>query len=251
MIRIQQLSKSFAQRAVLNRASAEFERGQLTAIIGPNGAGKSTLLSAASRLIKADHGVVYIDGTSLEDWHTQTLAKRLAVLRQSNPLSVRLSVRELIAFGRFPHSKGRLNEEDQAVIDRAIDYLQLGEIQDQHLDTLSGGQRQLAFIGMVIAQDTDYVLLDEPLNNLDIQHAKRMMGHLKALAQVFGKSVVIVIHDINFACCYADRIVALKRGEIVAQGPTDTIMNAEKLSEIYESTFRIVDIDGQRLCHYY
>lgn len=246
MINIQNLTKAYANKPVLEQVGCQFPRGQLSAIIGPNGAGKSTLLSAASRLLAADSGVVYIDGKKLEDWPTQVLAKHLSVLRQSNPNRVRLTVRELIAFGRFPHSRGHLTAQDQA-----IDYLALRSIENSFLDSLSGGQRQLAFIGMVIAQDTDYVLLDEPLNNLDIHHARQIMQHLAQLARHFNKAVVIVIHDINFASCYADHIIALKDGCVAAQGSSDSVINPELLSDIYQTPFSIVEVDGVRLCNYY
>ncbi|MGF1755280.1 ATP-binding cassette domain-containing protein, partial [Vibrio makurazakiensis] len=165
MIQLENLTKYFGQQAVVEQASAEFEKGKVTSIIGPNGAGKSTLLSMASRLMDKDDGKVMIESRELVDWDTKALAKKLAVLRQANSISMRFTVREMVSFGRFPYSKGKLTAEDNRVIDQAIKYLDLNLIEDKYLDQLSGGQRQLAFIAMVIAQDTDYVFLDEPLNN--------------------------------------------------------------------------------------
>ncbi len=251
MISIQNVSKAFGKQMVIDQACAEFVKGEVTAIIGPNGAGKSTLLSMASRLLSRDSGQVIIDNKELADWDTKALAKRLAVLRQSNNLAMRFTIRELVAFGRFPHSQGSLTEQDQSVIDKAITYLDLQDIQDKYLDELSGGQRQLAFIAMVVAQDTDYVFLDEPLNNLDIKHSLQIMKNIRILAKELNKAVVIVIHDINFASCYSDNIIALKKGVVQIHGTVEEVIRPNVLSQIYDTTFRIEHIDGQRICLYY
>lgn len=158
-------------------------------------------------------GKVWIEQRELVEWNTKALAQKLAVLRQSNVLNMRFTVRELTAFGRFPYSQGKLTTQDEQIINQAIEYLDLETIQYQYLDELSGGQRQLAFIAMVMAQDTDYVFLDEPLNNLDIKHSLQIMSTLRRLAHELNKAVVVVIHDINFASCYADKIVALKKAK--------------------------------------
>ena len=251
MIELDRLTKKFGAKMVIDQASACFQAGQVTAIIGPNGAGKSTLLSMASRLLDKDGGEVFIDSKALADWDTRALAKRLAVLRQANNLNMRFSVRELVSFGRFPHSGGKLTEHDKAVIDQAIHYLDLADIQHRYLDELSGGQRQLAFIAMVVAQDTEYVFLDEPLNNLDIRHSLQIMRNIRVLAHELNKAVVIVIHDINFASCYADHIIALKQGRVITQGPVEEVIQAEVLSDIYDTGFNIAEMNGQRICMYY
>ncbi len=251
MIKLEKLTKLFGQQTVVNAASAEFEKGKVTSIIGPNGAGKSTLLSMASRLINRDAGKVWIDNQELVDWDTKALAKKLSVLRQANSLTMRFTVRELVSFGRFPYSKGKLTAEDQSIIDQSISYLDLAEIENKYLDELSGGQRQLAFIAMVIAQDTDYVFLDEPLNNLDIKHSLQIMATIQRLAHELNKAVVVVIHDINFASCYSDYIMALKKGEVVASGSVEQVIQAEVLGEIYETPFRVVEMEGKRMCLYH
>lgn len=251
MISLKSLTKVFGQFTVVENASAEFEKGQVTSIIGPNGAGKSTLLSMASRLVSSDKGEVLIDCKELSDWDSKELAKRLAVLRQANSITMRFTVREMVSFGRFPYSQGKLNQQDQEVIDKAIEYLDLTEIQHKYLDELSGGQRQLSFIAMVMAQDTDYVFLDEPLNNLDIKHSLQIMKNIRRLAHEMNKAVVVVIHDINFAACYSDIIIALKKGKIVAQGSVEEVIQAEILESIYETPFNIVEVGGKRMCTYY
>lgn len=251
MIELKQLTKRFGEHPVVQNASAEFAKGKVTAIIGPNGAGKSTLLSMAGRLLKRDEGEVWIDGKELVEWDTKALAKRLSILRQANSFSLRFTVRELISFGRFPYCQGNLKTEDNQAIDQAIEYLELTQIQDKYLDELSGGQRQLAFIAMVIAQDTDYIFLDEPLNNLDIKHSLQIMATIRRLAHELNKAVVIVIHDINFASCYSDTIIALKKGEIVAKGTVTQVIAAPVLSEIYETPFNVIEVDGNRMCLYF
>lgn len=251
MISLSQLSKSFGQQKVVDQASASFIKGEVTSIIGPNGAGKSTVLSMASRLLAKDSGSILIENQEVVDWDTKALAKKLAVLRQSNNLNMRFTVRELVAFGRFPYSQGKLTKHDNEVMDKAINYLDLKPIQNKYLDQLSGGQRQLAFIAMVVAQDTDYVFLDEPLNNLDIKHSLQIMKNIKTLAHELGKAVVIVIHDINFASCYSDNIVALKKGKVVANGTVAEVIRKDVLAEIYETEFDIHEVNGQRICMYY
>ncbi|MBF4296699.1 ATP-binding cassette domain-containing protein, partial [Vibrio anguillarum] len=154
----------------------------------------------------------------LADWDSKELAKHLAVLRQSNNINMRFTIRELVCFGRFPHSQGHLKDEDNKIVDTALEHLDITDIQYKYLDELSGGQRQMAFIAMVVAQDTDYIFLDEPLNNLDIKHSVEIMQTLRRLAHEFNKAIVIVIHDINFASCYSDNIVAMKKGQVVESG---------------------------------
>nr|WP_216604896.1 ATP-binding cassette domain-containing protein [Vibrio chagasii] len=236
---------------VVDDASAMFPKGEVTSIIGPNGAGKSTLLSMASRLTESDAGEVLIGDKLLAEWDTKELAKHLAVLRQSNNINMRFTIRELVCFGRFPHSQGRLKDEDNKIVDTALEHLGITDIQNKYLDELSGGQRQMAFIAMVVAQDTDYVFLDEPLNNLDIKHSVEIMQTLRRLAHEFNKAIVIVIHDINFASCYSDNIVAMKRGQVVKSGKVSEVVEKSVMESIYEIPFEIREFDGVRVCMYY
>ncbi|MFA0569781.1 iron ABC transporter ATP-binding protein [Vibrio gallaecicus] len=251
MIEISGLSKKYNNKYVVKNADALFPQGKVTSIIGPNGAGKSTLLSMASQLTESDAGQVIIGNKPLEQWSSADLAKRLSVLRQSNNINMRFTVRELVAFGRFPYSQGRLTDEDNSIIDRALFHLDISELQDSYIDQLSGGQRQMAFIAMVVAQDTDYIFLDEPLNNLDIKHSVDIMATLKKLADKHNKAVVIVIHDINFASSYSDNIVAMKSGEVVKSGTVLEVIQEDVLSEIYEIPFKVQEINGNRISLYY
>lgn len=251
MIQVQALTKFYGKKQVVKEVSTTIQRGKITSFIGPNGAGKSTLLSMVSKLMDADSGEVLVDATAAKKMKSNDFAKKVSILKQSNYMNVRLTVRELVSFGRFPYSKGRLTTEDEQFVDQAIEYMGLQELEDDYLDELSGGQRQRAFIAMVIAQDTEYILLDEPLNNLDMKHSVQIMKILRRLVSELGKTVVIVLHDINFASVYSDYIVAMKNGEVVREGPTETIIESAALKEIYDMDIPIQQMNNCRICVYF
>ncbi|QQB32920.1 ABC transporter ATP-binding protein [Achromobacter deleyi] len=251
MIDIQKVSKQYGDSVVVDQVSLALPAGGVTAIIGPNGAGKSTLLSMISRLLPTSAGHILVDGLDVTRSDSRELARRLAILRQDNHLPLRLTVRDLVAFGRYPHSGGRLTLEDKAHIDRAIAYLELEPLADRYLDEMSGGQRQRAFVAMVLCQDTRYLLLDEPLNSLDMKHAVAMMGTLRRAADELGKTVVLVLHDINFASAYADRIVAMKAGRVAHHGTPAELIRPEVLGALYELPIDVHEIGGKRICVYY
>lgn len=236
---------------MVDSVSFEIPKGKVISLIGPNGAGKSTVMGMISRLIAHDSGQVNFEGTDITKWKSKELSKRLAILTQSNNIQMKLTVRELVAFGRFPYSGGRITKEDQEIIDKAISYMELEEFQDRFIDELSGGQRQRACIAMVIAQDTEYVLLDEPTNNLDIYHATNMMKIVRRLCDELGKTVVLVLHEINYAAFYSDYICAFVDGKIAKFGTVEEVMTKENLSEIYKVDFEIMEIEGKPLSIYY
>ncbi|MFC0313875.1 ABC transporter ATP-binding protein [Gordonia phosphorivorans] len=244
MIEFHQLTKSYAENVVLGPVSGDFGDGGLTALVGPNGAGKSTLLTIIGRLLTPTSGTATLDGVAIASLKPREAAKKLAVLRQENGVNARLTVRDLVSFGRFPHSRGRLDAEDERLVAEAIAFLELDDLADRFLDELSGGQRQRAFVAMTLAQDTPVILLDEPLNNLDIRHQVSMMGQLRRAADLLGRTIVVVIHDLNFAAAYADRIIALKKGTIVASGSPAEIMRSELLSDIFETTVDVHTLEG-------
>jgi len=251
MIQVRGLSKMYGKKSVVEDVTVDIQRGQITSFIGPNGAGKSTLLSMVSRLLDADTGEVLVDKTNTRGMKSNDFSKKVSILKQSNYMNVRLTVRELVSFGRFPYSKGRLTEEDNIKVNEALEYMALNDMEDTYIEELSGGQRQRAFIAMVIAQDTDYILLDEPLNNLDMKHSVQIMKILRRLVDELGKTVVIVLHDINFASVYSDRIVALKNGRVVKDGPTEEIIQSESLKEIYDMDIPIQQLSNCRICVYF
>ncbi|WP_353096938.1 ABC transporter ATP-binding protein [Tissierella praeacuta] len=251
MIEIKNVVKQYGSKNVVDNVSVKIEKGKITSFIGPNGAGKSTLLSIASRIISKNEGEVFIDGKEINQWSNDELSKKISILKQTNHINIRLTIRELVSFGRFPYSKGKLTAEDWKYVDDALNYMALNDIQNKYLDELSGGQRQRAYIAMVIAQNTEYILLDEPLNNLDMKHSVDIMKILRQLVDDLGKTVVIVIHDINFASCYSDYIIALNDGRVAKEGVVNEIITKNVLEEIYDMKFNIQNIEDSRICVYY
>ncbi|KQL46788.1 ABC transporter ATP-binding protein [Brevibacillus choshinensis] len=251
MVEIRNVSKQYGSKNVVENVSLNIAKGKITSFIGPNGAGKSTLLSMISRLLTKDQGEILLEGTEIGQCKSSDLAKKISILKQSNHITIRLTIRELVSFGRFPYSQGNLTKEDWKHVDDAIRYMELEDIQHKYLDQLSGGQRQRAYIAMVVAQNTEYILLDEPLNNLDMKHSVQIMKVLRRLVDEMGKTVVIVIHDINFASCYSDYIVALKDGKVVKEGTTNEIISAQTLKDVYDMDIQIEDIDENKICVYY
>jgi len=251
MIEIARISKRYQDKAVVENVSFSLPTEKIIAFIGSNGAGKSTILSIISRLIAASEGMVRIDGTELPRWDTRELSKRLAVLSQSTHFNLRLTVEDLVRFGRFPHSKGRITEEDLHIVDQALEYTGLSDLRGRFIDELSGGQRQTAYIAMAIAQDTKYILLDEPLNNLDMSRSAKVMHLLRRLVGEKRKTVIIVIHDINFVSFHADYVVALKHGKLRHLGPVQDIIRTDVLKDIYDMDIAVETYNGKPICIYY
>ena len=239
-MQISHIIKKYDEKTVVNDVSFSLPKGKVTSLIGPNGAGKSTVMSIISRLIAADNGSVVIEKKDINKWNSKELSKHLAILTQTNNIQMKLTVEELVAFGRFPHSGGRLNSKDKEMIDKAIDYMELETFRERFIDELSGGQRQRVYIAMVIAQDTEYVLLDEPTNNLDIYHASNLMKIVRRL-----------LHEINYAAFYSDYICAFKDGKIASFGTVEEVITKENLSSIYNVEFEIMQIKGKPLSIYY
>lgn len=250
-MKIQELTKHYEGKKVVDGVSFEIPRGKVISLIGPNGAGKSTVMGMISRLIAWDSGLVDFKGQDMKKWKSRELSRHLAILTQSNHVQMKLTVRELVAFGRFPYSGNRLTQEDWNMVDQAIAYMELEEFDNRFVDELSGGQRQRAYIAMVIAQDTDYILLDEPTNNLDIYHASNMMKIVRRLCDELGKTVILVLHDINYAAFYSDYICAFTNGKIAKFGTVKEVMTKEMLSEIYGVEFEILEISGKPLMVYF
>lgn len=250
-MQFKKLTKSYGKDPVVKGVSLEIPKGKVTSFIGPNGAGKSTVMNLIARLIVKDEGEILFEGKELKEWKSKELSKHLAILTQTNHISMKLTVEELVAFGRFPYSAGRLTQEDKEKVEEAIAYMELGEFKDRFIDELSGGQRQRAYIAMVIAQDTEYILLDEPTNNLDIYHSTRMMEIVRRLCDELGKTVVLVLHDINYASFYSDYICVFQNGRIAKFGTVKEVVTKETLSEIYNVDFQIQEFNGKPLSIYY
>lgn len=251
MIQIQNLNKSIQKKSILKDINVNIEKGKITSLIGPNGAGKSTLLSAITKLMSIDSGTVKIEDKEMSLYRTDELAQKISILKQTNHTDMNITVEQLVNFGRFPYCKSHLKKEDKEQVKYALDLLQLNDIKDRNIKTLSGGQRQRAYIAMTIAQNTEYILLDEPLNNLDMKHSVQIMQTLRTLAQQLDKTIVIVLHDINFASCYSDHIIASKHGELVRAGKNEDVLQTEVLRELYEMDVKVEWVNGQRICLYY
>jgi iron complex transport system ATP-binding protein len=247
MIRIEHVSLHYGAARILNDISVTLPKGGITALIGPNGAGKSSLLGLMARLQPLQTGSISVDDLPIGSTPTRDLARKLAILRQDNQVASRLTVKELVGFGRFPHNRGHQSQGDMDMIEEALRLFDLSDLSGRFLETLSGGQRQRALVAMAFCQDTDYLFLDEPLNNLDMYFSQELMRSLRKIADEDGKTIVIVLHDINYASGFADRIIGMRNGEIVADGSPRDIMTSEALHSIYGFHIPVTDIGQQRI----
>ncbi|MGL4581483.1 MAG: ABC transporter ATP-binding protein [Flavobacterium sp.] len=251
MIEVKNVSKLYGEKMILNDVSVSFPKGKITCLVGGNGTGKSTLLSIISRLVAKDSGQINLLDKDIVNFKNRDFAKKLSILKQANHPNVRLTVKELVEFGRFPHSQGRMTALDKEKVAESISFMGMTDIEDQYIDELSGGQRQRTFLAMVLAQDTEYILLDEPLNNLDMKHSVEIMKILRVLADDYGKTIIIVVHDINYASSYADYIAAVKDHKIIHFGLTDDIIREDIMKEVFDIDMTIVDNCNNKVCIYF
>ncbi|MEQ8899370.1 MAG: ATP-binding cassette domain-containing protein [Roseovarius sp.] len=247
MITVSHLSYDAGSTRILSDVSVEIASGGITALIGPNGAGKSTLLHCLAGLNRPAAGEVHVDGAPVLSLPDRDRARAVALLQQSQTIVNRLSVRELVGFGRWPHHQGRPGPEDARLTQEALETFDLDPMADRALDTLSGGQRQRAQVAMVWAQSTPWLLLDEPLNALDPKYARDLMHRLHELTRPgpAARSVVVVLHDINAAAAWADRVIAMKDGRLHASGDSAEILTSDVLGDLYETRFDVLDHEGR------
>ncbi|MCL2865702.1 MAG: ATP-binding cassette domain-containing protein [Lachnospiraceae bacterium] len=254
MIEIKNISQSYSRRGrkkTLKNINFVVPEKAITAMVGANGAGKSTLLGVMANIVPAQAGEVLLAGEDITKIKPSDVAKKIAFLRQTQQLSVKITINDLVEYGRFPHCGGRLQEIDKQKVEEALGYMNLLDLRDCYLNELSGGQRQRAFIAMVLAQDTPYIFLDEPLNNLDIKYSVEMMKTIRMMVDELGKTVIVVLHDINFAAAYANYVVAMKDGEIVQEGKQEEIISKGVLDTVFDHDFNIVRHDGRSVCLYF
>ncbi|MEO0803395.1 MAG: ABC transporter ATP-binding protein [Cyanobacteria bacterium J06642_2] len=230
------LTLAYQKFPILKNLDLTIVSGQITTLIGQNGCGKSTLLSGLSRLLSPVHGSVYLNGTSIHELSTRTVAKQLGVLPQSPPHPDGISVRSLVALGRYPrqHWLQSWSAEDERMVNRALAITNMQAFGDRSLESLSGGQKQRAWIAMALAQDTPTLLLDEPTTYLDMAHQIEVLDLLHDLNRNCDRTIVMVLHDLNLACRYSDTIIALKEGKILAQGHPKDIINAALIERVFD-----------------
>ncbi|WP_226782795.1 ATP-binding cassette domain-containing protein [Oceaniglobus trochenteri] len=247
MIELNAVSVEKSGAPILNDISLSFGQGGITALIGPNGAGKSTLLHAIAGLVAPTCGTVRVEGLDMARARPPERARHVALLAQDERVTARLTVRDLVGFGRWSHHHGRPRDADRRMVRDALDIFDLNPLAERRLDALSGGQRQRAFVAMAWAQETPWLLLDEPLSALDPRHARDIMDRLHALTRPgpAQRSVVIVLHDLGVAARYADRIVALKDGRLVTSGPRVLAMTGGMLSDLFGTGLALERIKGR------
>lgn len=251
MISVNNLFKSYGDKIVLNDINLQFPEGKISSLIGPNGAGKSTLLMSIGRLLSHSKGNITFNNQDISKISRRDYARKIAILRQTTHIDLSLSVRELVALGRFPHNPGKLTKDDHFIIDHALDFLSLKTLENAFIDELSGGQRQVVFLAMTIAQQTPYLLLDEPLNNLDMKHAANIMQALRRLCDEEQRTIILVVHDINFAANYSDNLVAMKKGLIHSSGNVKQVINEKNLRDLYEFNIEIIQSTQGPICNYF
>lgn len=241
-LRAEGLSLAYGSHTIVADLSVELPTGRITAIVGANACGKSTLLRGLARLLAPRSGAVYLDGKDIHTMPTKAVAARLGLLPQSPTAPEGIQVADLVGRGRYPHQgwlRGWSRSDDEAVA-RALEATDTLELASNSVDELSGGQRQRVWIAMALAQETDLLLLDEPTTFLDVSHTVEVLDLLTDLNQRDGTTIVAVLHDLNLACRYADRLIAMKQGQIVAEGPAAEVVTEETVAEVFDMPARVV-----------
>ncbi|WP_017754365.1 ABC transporter ATP-binding protein [Calidifontibacillus oryziterrae] len=233
---IDQIAVGYNDFLIIDGLSVKIPEKKITTIIGQNGCGKSTLLKAISRLLKIKQGTVFLDGKEIHQLHTREIARKMAVLPQTAETPPGLTVFELVSYGRFPHQRGfrSLKKEDYHFINWAIEETGLSEYRDHPVESLSGGQRQRVWIAMALAQDSEILVLDEPTTYLDLAHQLDILLLLKKLNEQEGKTILMVLHDLNHASRFSDYLIAMKAGKIVTEGSPETVMTSDNLKTIFD-----------------
>lgn len=235
MLKTEQLTLTYDTTLIIDQLSVEVVGGQITALVGPNGCGKSTLLRGLARLLKPKSGAVILEGTAIHRIPTKTLARQIGILPQ-NPIAPEgLTVRELVAQGRYPHQTWfqQWSEADEAATTKALAITNMTSLADRPVDALSGGQRQRAWIAMALAQETEILLLDEPTTFLDMAHQLEVLHLLERLNQEEKRTIIMVVHDLNHATRFAQQIIAMSAGRIVAQGTPQEVVTPATVRSVF------------------
>lgn len=248
----QELDVGYDRQVVVPGLTVGFPEGKVTAIVGANGCGKSTILKACSRILRPLAGMVQLDGDSVHALPSRSLARRLSALPQSPSAPDSLTVRELVGYGRYPYSRWLSggHPDDTAMVDWSLQVTSTAEFADRPVSSLSGGQQQRVWIAMTLAQGADLLLLDEPTSHLDTCHQLEVMELLARLNREAGKTVVMVLHDLNLAARYAHHMIAVKGGKVVAAGSPEEVMTEPHLMEVFGIRARVIadPYTGSPLC---
>jgi iron complex transport system ATP-binding protein len=241
-LQTQAVTVGYGEEPVVRDLDLTIADGRVTTIVGPNGCGKSTLLRTMARLLKPTGGAVLLDGEPVQGTATREVARRMALLPQSPIAPEGLLVRDLVGRGRHPHQRwfSQWSPADEAIVESALAMTDTSDLRDRALDQLSGGQRQRAWIAMTLAQDTEIMLLDEPTTYLDLAHQVEVLDLVARLNRERGRTVVMVLHDLNLAARYADHVVALKAGRVVAEGAPADVVTEEMVADVFGMDCRVV-----------
>ncbi len=250
-VNVTDLSVSYRTTLILDKLNLSLPEGKLIALVGPNGCGKSTLLKSIARLLAPRNGQIFLEGQSIHAMSAKDVARKLALLTQTPITPDGITVRDLVAYGRAPYLNafGHLSSDDKKLIQRSMMLMGVEDLAENSLTQLSGGQRQRVWIAMALAQQTNTLLLDEPTTYLDMAHQVELMNHLQLLNKN-GKSIIVVLHDLNQACRYADILVVLKQGRVVATGTPEQVMSEALLQDVFELNAKIFSdpIAGTPMC---
>ncbi|MCG7254705.1 ABC transporter ATP-binding protein [Corynebacterium hadale] len=236
MLQVRNLKVSYGATVIVDGIDLDVPQGGVTTIIGPNGCGKSTLLRATAGLIAHDGGTVTINGVDTAKLKRREIARQLAVLPQAPVAPEGLTVRDLVSRGRHPHQSWlrQASAEDARAVDAVMELTNIAEFAERPLERLSGGQRQRAWIAMVLAQDTPLVFLDEPTTYLDLSHSVEVLSLVRRLADQEGRTVLMVLHDLNLAARYSDQLIVMQRGEVRAVGAPAEVVTESLLSRVFD-----------------
>jgi len=239
----EQVRLAYGDRVVVDSLDLELLDGSFTAVVGPNGCGKSTLLKALGRLLRPTSGQVVLDGKPIAKTPTREVARVLGMLPQTPVAPEGLTVADLVARGRHPHQSWlrQWSRDDEDVVAEALSWTDMADLADRPVDALSGGQRQRAWISMALAQGTDLLLLDEPTTYLDLSHQIDVLELVARLHAERGRTVAVVLHDLNLAARYAQRLVAMKDGVVVASGTPHEVLTEQLLADVFDLEARVID----------
>lgn len=242
VFQVENLTTGYEQVRIIEDLNVSIKQGKITTIIGPNGCGKSTLLKTLGRILKNEHGDIFIQEENMNTMSTKDIAKKLALLAQSPSAPGQLKVHELIAYGRYPHRKnvGRLTKDDIEKINWAMNVTQTNEFREREIAALSGGQRQRVWLAMALAQETDILLLDEPTTYLDMAHQLEVLEIVEELNDKFGCTIIMVLHDLNHAARFSHELIAMRQGQVLHCGTPKELMTRDVLKEVFQIDAKIV-----------